>query len=225
MTLEEKLEVADLLDEMGVDIIEAGFPIASERRLRGGVRRSPSASKTRDGVPASPAPATRTSTAPARRVRHAARPRIHTFISTSPVHMKYKLQKEPEEVLEMVHLQVTRARNCVEDVEWSRRGRHAHRDRLPVPLRGGRHQGRRDHHQHPRHGRLRDAGGILPDVPHGERARAELRQGDLLGALPQRPRHGGGQLAGRRHAAARGRSSAPSTASASAPATRRWKRS
>ena len=52
-------------------------------------------------------------------VRHAQRPRIHTFLSTSPVHMKWKLQKEPHEVYEMVIQQVTRARNHVEDVEWS----------------------------------------------------------------------------------------------------------
>ena len=52
-------------------------------------------------------------------MKHAKHPRIHTFLSTSPVHMKYKLQKEPHEVLEMVVAQVTRARNHVEDVEWS----------------------------------------------------------------------------------------------------------
>jgi 2-isopropylmalate synthase len=52
-------------------------------------------------------------------VRKAQRPRIHTFLSTSPVHMKYKLQKEPDEVLEMVIASVTRARNLVKDVEWS----------------------------------------------------------------------------------------------------------
>jgi isopropylmalate/homocitrate/citramalate synthase len=52
-------------------------------------------------------------------VKHARRPRIHTFVSTSPLHMKYKLQKDPSEVLEMVTAQVTRARNFVEDVEWS----------------------------------------------------------------------------------------------------------
>ena len=52
-------------------------------------------------------------------VKHAARPRIHTFISTSPVHRKHKLQKSAEQVLEMVHFQVSRARNWVDDVEWS----------------------------------------------------------------------------------------------------------
>jgi 2-isopropylmalate synthase len=52
-------------------------------------------------------------------VKHAARPRIHTFIATSPVHRKHKLMKSAEEVLEMVHFQVARARNWVPDVEWS----------------------------------------------------------------------------------------------------------
>ncbi|MEO1719231.1 MAG: 2-isopropylmalate synthase, partial [Pseudomonadota bacterium] len=52
-------------------------------------------------------------------VRKARRPRIHTFLSTSPIHMKFKLQKEPEEVREMVHRSVTQARNLCDDVEWS----------------------------------------------------------------------------------------------------------
>ena len=52
-------------------------------------------------------------------IKPAERKRIHTFLSTSPVHMKWKLQKEPHEVLEMVIAQVTRARNHVDDVEWS----------------------------------------------------------------------------------------------------------
>ncbi|MGA8227749.1 MAG: 2-isopropylmalate synthase, partial [Xanthobacteraceae bacterium] len=52
-------------------------------------------------------------------IRPAKRSRIHTFLSTSPVHMKYKLQKEPHEVYEMVIAQVTRARKYTDDVEWS----------------------------------------------------------------------------------------------------------
>ena len=52
-------------------------------------------------------------------VKPAKRKRIHTFLSTSPVHMKYKLQKEPHEVYEMVIAQVTRARGHTDDVEWS----------------------------------------------------------------------------------------------------------
>src|SRR6202035_219051 len=52
-------------------------------------------------------------------IQPAKRRRIHTFLSTSPVHMKWKLQKEPHEVYEMVIGQVTRARNHTDDVEWS----------------------------------------------------------------------------------------------------------
>jgi len=115
MTFEEKLEVADFLDDMGVDIIEAGFPIASEgdfqsvseiaRRAKKAVICGLSRAGELDIDRASEA------------VKGARRPRIHTFISTSPVHRKYKLQKSAEQVLEMVQLQVTRARNWVENVE------------------------------------------------------------------------------------------------------------
>ena len=88
MTLEEKLQVAELLDEMGVDIIEAGFPIASNGDFESvteiakivksatvcGLARAGQKDIDRAGDA----------------VRHAVRPRIHTFISTSPLHMKYK---------------------------------------------------------------------------------------------------------------------------------------
>ena len=117
MTFEEKLAIADFLDEMGVDIIEAGFPIASEgdfeavsaiaKRVKNSVVAGLSRAAFKDIDRAGEA------------VKQARRPRIHTFISTSPVHMKYKLQKEPEEVLRLVIDQVTRARNHVADVEWS----------------------------------------------------------------------------------------------------------
>ncbi|OYU49468.1 MAG: 2-isopropylmalate synthase [Rhizobiales bacterium PAR1] len=117
MTFEEKLEVADFLDEMGVDIIEAGFPIASDgdfeavtaiaKRIKNATVCGLSRAGAKDIDRAGEA------------VKHAKRPRIHTFISTSPVHMKYKLQKEPDAVLQMVIDQVTRARNLVADVEWS----------------------------------------------------------------------------------------------------------
>jgi len=117
MTHEEKLEVAELLDEMGVDIIEAGFPIASEgdfaavqeiaRRSKNSVICGLSRAAFKDIDRCAEA------------IKPARRNRIHTFISTSPVHMKYKLQKEPHEVYEMVIGQVTRARKHTDDVEWS----------------------------------------------------------------------------------------------------------
>jgi 2-isopropylmalate synthase len=117
MTFEEKLEVADFLDKMGVDIIEAGFPIASDgdfqavSEIAKRVKRAVVAGLSRAGE----ADIDRAGEA----VRYAQRPRIHTFIATSPVHRKHKLLKSAEQVLEMVQFQVTRARNWVADVEWS----------------------------------------------------------------------------------------------------------
>ncbi|HEY8440184.1 MAG TPA: 2-isopropylmalate synthase [Xanthobacteraceae bacterium] len=117
MTHEEKLEVAELLDDMGVDIIEAGFPIASEGDFAA-VHEIAKRSK-RAVICGLSRAASNDIDRCAEAIRPARRSRIHTFISTSPVHMKYKLQKEPHEVYEMVIAQVTRARNYTEDVEWS----------------------------------------------------------------------------------------------------------
>src|SRR5260370_3638264 len=117
MTHEEKVEVAELLDQMGVDIIEAGFPIASEgdfhavheiaKRAKNAVVCGLSRAAFKDIDRCAEA------------IKPARRSRIHTFISTSPVHMKWKLQMEPEKVFEMVVAQVTRARNYTDDVEGS----------------------------------------------------------------------------------------------------------
>ena len=117
MTFDEKLEVAELLDDMGVDIIEAGFPIASDgdfaavqevaRRSKRAVIAGLARAGQKDIDRAGEA------------IKLAKRGRIHTFLSTSPVHMKWKLQKEPHEVYEMVIASVTRARGHTDDVEWS----------------------------------------------------------------------------------------------------------
>lgn len=117
MTHEEKLEVAELLDDMGVDVIEAGFPIASEGDF---AAVNEIARRAKNSVicglsRASPKDIDRCAEA----IKPAKRRRIHTFLSTSPVHMKWKLQKEPHEVYEMVISQVTRARSHTDDVEWS----------------------------------------------------------------------------------------------------------
>src|SRR5580658_4445341 len=116
MTHEEKLEVAELLDQMGVDIIEAGFPIASEgdyaavheiaKRTKRAVVCGLSRAAFKDIDRCAEA------------IKPAEQSRIHTFISTSPVHMKWKLQLEPEKVFEMVVGSVTRARGYTDNVEW-----------------------------------------------------------------------------------------------------------
>ena len=117
MTHEEKIEVAELLDTMGVDVIEAGFPIASDGDF---AAVNEIAKRSKNSVicglsRAAPKDIDRCAEA----IKPAKRRRIHTFLSTSPLHMKYKLQKEPHEVFEMVVAQVTRARSHTDDVEWS----------------------------------------------------------------------------------------------------------
>src|SRR5499425_3641541 len=117
MTHEEKLEVAALLDHMGVDSIEAGFPIASEGDF---LAVEEIAKRAKNAVVCGLARAGQKDIDRAgEAIKPAKRGRIHTFISTSPVHMKWKLQMEPEKVLEMVIAHVTRARNYIDDVEWS----------------------------------------------------------------------------------------------------------
>ncbi len=96
MTHEEKLEVAELLDEMGVDIIEAGFPIASEGDF---AAVNEIAKRTKNAVVCALARAgVKDIDRAGEAVKPAKRSRIHTFLSTSPVHMKWKLQLEPPQV-------------------------------------------------------------------------------------------------------------------------------
>jgi 2-isopropylmalate synthase len=117
MNLDEKIKIALLLEEMGIDVIEAGFPIASNgdfeavREVAKLVKASTVCGLARAGR----ADIERCWEA----VRHAERPRIHTFISTSALHMKFKLQMEPGQVHQAIIDSVTLARNLCDDVEWS----------------------------------------------------------------------------------------------------------
>ncbi len=117
MNMDEKIRIALALDDMGVDVIEAGFPISSQgdfeavKAISGLVKNAQVAGLSRA--------ADRDIDRNWEALQHAKRPRIHTFISTSPLHMKYKLQMGPNAVLEAVGRSVQRARNLCEDVEWS----------------------------------------------------------------------------------------------------------
>ena len=116
MTHDEKLEIAGLLDEMGVDIIEAGFPIASEGDF---AAVSEIAKRSKNSVICGLARANfkdidRCWDA----VRHAARPRIHTFIGTSPLHRAIP-NLTMDEMAERIHDTVTHARNLCDNVQWS----------------------------------------------------------------------------------------------------------
>jgi 2-isopropylmalate synthase len=117
MNLQEKLTLARQLERLGVDVIEAGFPIASDgdfeavravaREVRGavvcGLARTGSADIERA----------------ARALEGAARPRIHTFIATSDIHLEHKLRMGRERVIEEVERAVRQARDAVDDVEFS----------------------------------------------------------------------------------------------------------
>ncbi|NVJ70974.1 MAG: 2-isopropylmalate synthase [Alphaproteobacteria bacterium] len=117
MTLEEKLQIARVLEAMRVDVIEAGFAIASNGDFEC-VNRI--AKEIKDSTVCSLA---RAALGDIDRAGEAIKPansgRIHTFIATSPLHMKVKLQLEPEAVIEAIHKSVSHARSYTDDVEWS----------------------------------------------------------------------------------------------------------
>lgn len=117
MTKDEKLRVAKLLEKLKVDVIEAGFAIASPGDFES-VKLV--ADNIVDSRVASLARATEQDIRRAgEAIAGANAGRIHTFIATSPIHMKYKLQMEPEQVLERAVDSIKLARNLCDDVEFS----------------------------------------------------------------------------------------------------------
>src|SRR2546421_21347 len=113
----EKLEIAEQLARLGVDVIEAGFPIASQgdfesvEAIAKTVRGSTIAGLSRTGF--------KDVDRAWEAVRHAERPRIHVFIATSAVHMKKKLRMTEEQVKAEAAAGVARARSYCDDVEFS----------------------------------------------------------------------------------------------------------
>jgi 2-isopropylmalate synthase len=117
MNIAEKIRMARQIEALGVDIIEAGFPIASEGDF---AAVKAVAAECRNVTVAGLA---RTADADVRRageaLKDAARPRIHTFVATSDIHLEHKLKKSREEVLEMTGRAVRLARTFVDEVEFS----------------------------------------------------------------------------------------------------------
>jgi 2-isopropylmalate synthase len=117
LTIEEKLEVAEQLALLGVDIIEAGFPVSSPvqfeatkliaQQISGPVIAGLARANKKDIEAAAGA------------LEPAKKKRIHTFIATSPIHMKYKLKKNHGEVLKMAVEAVSFAKSFTDDVEFS----------------------------------------------------------------------------------------------------------
>lgn len=117
MNLKEKLEMANQLDKLGVDIMEAGFAIASPgdfasvKSIAKSIKNSSVASLARA--------LTKDIDAAAEALKEAKSPRIHTFIATSDIHMAYKLKMTPEQVLEQAREMVKYAKKYCGDIEFS----------------------------------------------------------------------------------------------------------
>ncbi len=120
MNVEEKLAVARQLARLGVDIIEAGFPYASPGDFEA-VQRIAQEVGTADGptICGLARSTTQDIEAAARAIAPAARGRIHTFIATSDIHMKYKLKKSRDQVLAITDEMVRFAKGFTDDVEFS----------------------------------------------------------------------------------------------------------
>lgn len=117
MNLPEKVQLARKLEELGVDIIEAGFPIASDGDFA--AVKAVAAQCRSVTVAALCRTAEQDVSRAAEALKGAAHPRIHTFVATSDIHLEYKLKKSRTEVLDMTGAAVRLARNYAEEIEFS----------------------------------------------------------------------------------------------------------
>ena len=202
MNMAEKLELARALAALGVDVIEAGFPIASVgdfeavRAIATEVAGSSVCGLARCNE--------RDIDRAWEAIQYAQSPRIHVFLATSAIHREHKLRMTRSQIVEKAVAERPQGRGVLPGRRVQPRGRRADRARLPLRGRRGGHRGRRHHGEHPRHRRLRDAPPVRHGDPHAEGARAQHRPGGHQHALPRRPRPGGRQqprgLRGRRAA-------------------------
>jgi 2-isopropylmalate synthase len=117
MNLAEKVRMARQLETLGVDVIEAGFPIASDGDFA--AVRAVAAECRKVTVAALCRTSEQDVLRAAEALEHASSPRIHTFVATSDLHLEYKLKKSRSEVIEMTRQAVKLARECAEEVEFS----------------------------------------------------------------------------------------------------------
>ncbi len=117
MNLEEKLLIAKTLEKMGVDVIEAGFPAASNGDFEA---VNQIAKIVKNSIICGLARAKKSDIeTTANAVKPALKPRIHTFLATSPIHMEFKLKMDEAQVLQAIKDSVSLAYNLVGDVDWS----------------------------------------------------------------------------------------------------------
>lgn len=123
LTSNEKLEIARGLAKLGVDVIEAGFPAASPDDLEGVRRIAKEVGNSTESEPPIICGLARTTKsdidAAWEAIQYAAKPRIHTFLATSPIHMEHKLRMTPEEVVVKMREMVSYAKTLCQDVEFS----------------------------------------------------------------------------------------------------------
>ena len=164
MNTAEKRRMAKQLEELGVDIIEAGFPIASEGDFDA-VRQIASEAGSAVTI-AALARATRLDIErAAAALETAPRPRIHVFLATSDIHLQHKLRLDRQQALEQTAESVRLARQLRRGRGIFLRGLHPDRAHLPLPVFPGGNRGRRLHPEYSRHGGLHHAPGVRPDHP------------------------------------------------------------
>ena len=156
MNIAEKMEVAQALVDLGVDIIEAGFPIASPGdfeavrtiadNIRGAVICGLARSSDEDIDRAWEA------------LKGAEQPRIHVFLATSAIHREFKLKMDKDEIIRRAVAGGAPGARLLRGYRVLARGRLAHRGRFPLPRRGSGDRRRRHDREYSRHCRLRHAG-------------------------------------------------------------------
>ena len=194
MNTEEKIRMARQLAALGVDVIEAGFPISSRGDLEAvqqvarEVRSVPIAALARaeeDDVNAA-----------IEALEPAAAPRLHIFLATSDLHLRVKLNMTREQALEAIGSMIRLGRNSVGEVEFSAEDAGRTDIGFLVPgLPGGGGCGR-DRVEFAGHGGLCGAGRVWRDVRAGARASGRSAGNYAERALPRRFGAGGGELAG-----------------------------
>ena len=187
MNLTEKMEIAQALVDLGVDIIEAGFPIASPgdfeavREIAGTIRGSTICGLAR----CNDADIDRAWEA----LKKAPKSRIHVFLATSAIHREFKLKMTREEIVARAVAGVKRAVSYCDNVEFS--PEDAARTERDFLCRG-------HNRQHSRHRGLHHTAGIRGDDRDAQESRPQHRQGRDQHALPHRSGIGRGQQLGRR---------------------------
>ena len=222
MNLAEKMEIAQALVDLGVDIIEAGFPIASPGDFRGGSRNRRQHPRQHDLRPGSLERRRYRSRWEA--LKAAPNPRIHIFLATSAIHREFKLKMDKEEIIRRAVAAVAAGDQLLRRHRILARGRRPHRARFSLP--GGRSGNRRRRHdrQHPRHRRLRHAGSHGRRDSQSDQSRPQYRSRPWSACIATTIWAWPSPIVSPESKPAPGKSNARSTASANGPATARSKK-